>query len=286
MDNKIYLKECIGPAYYKMFWDIEDKSHIHYVMKGGRGSLKSSFAFLYIIYKMTQDALNGDITHCVGLRKIKDTIKESVFTNFLWAINMLGLNDYWNSTKTPMRIWFKDNTILFRGCANQDDYNKIKSIKFERGYCKYAVFEELTEFAGMDEILSILQSLFRGGNEAAAFYMYNPPASRKNWVNEEMDKDVESRFVHHSTYLDVPEKWLGKVFIKEAEEIKKNNNRKYRHMYLGEVLGEGLEIYPELTKDNPDGLVEYRSITDEEIQEMTKIYRGLDFGLTCSPLVA
>ena len=158
---EIDLKNCIGSAYYKMFWDLEDGKHLHYLLKGGRGSLKSSFAFIYTIYSMTKDALEGKTTHCVAMRKVKDTIKDSVFINFLWAIDMLGLSQYWDSTTSPMKIWFKGSTILFRGCANQRDYEKIKSIKFKSGYCKYALFEELTEFNGMEEVLSILQSVFR-----------------------------------------------------------------------------------------------------------------------------
>lgn len=283
---EIDLTNCIGKAYYDIFWDMQEMKNTHYILKGGRGSLKSSFAYLYVVYDMTLHAMQGEITHCVALRKVKDTIKDSVFANLIWAIDMLGLNDYWDSTTSPMKIWFKGGnfnkndapSILFRGCANQRDYVKIKSIKFKTGYCKYAIYEEWTEFDGIDETLSINQSLFRGGNEAIAIYMYNPPASRTNWVNEEVRKKVNDRYIHKTTYLQAPEKWLGKVFIDEAENLKMYNPKKYRHMYLGEEIGEGLEIYPTITPENPDGLVEFRTITDEEIQKFDVIYRGLDFG--------
>jgi len=277
-DINVSLTKCIGPAYYDMFWDIEENKHLHYLMKGGRGSLKSSFAYIYTIFSMTRDAMEGKTTHCVALRKVKDTIKDSVFENLLWAIDILGLSRFWSFTKNPMKIWFKNNTILFRGCANQRDYEKIKSIKFKKGYCKYALFEELTEFSGMDEILSILQSLFRGTNEAIAFYMYNPPASRNNWVNKEAKIKKVDRFVHHSTYLEAPPEWLGEIFIKEAESLKIQNPRKYNHMYMGEEIGEGLEIYPLRTKETPNGVLTLRTITDEEISKFDKIDRGLDFG--------
>lgn len=49
-------------------------------------------------------------------------------------------------------------------------------------------------------------------------------------------------------------------------------------MYLGEEIGEGLEIYPPFTVDNPDGLVEYRTISDEEIINFTHLDRGFDPG--------
>lgn len=277
-DTKISLKNCIGPAYYDLFWDIENKNHLHYFLKGGRGSLKSSFAYLYTVFAMTRDAMNSDITHCVALRKVKDTIKDSIFENLLWAIDILGLSRYWQFTKTPMKLWFKDNTILFRGCANQRDYEKIKSMKFKVGSCKYVLFEELTEFYGIDEVLSILQSLLRGTDEAVAMYMYNPPASKNNWVNQEVKKIVENRYVHNSNYLQAPPQWLGEIFLKEAESLKIQNPRKYKHMYMGEEIGEGLEIYPLKNKENPNGVLVLRTITDEEISKFDKIDRGLDFG--------
>lgn len=265
------LTKVIAPSYFDVFWDIKLKRHLHYWFKGGRGSLKSSFVFILVIYLLMLDANEGKTTHCVCMRKVKDTIKDSVFTNLLWAIDLLGVSKYWKVTTSPMRLQYKDSTILFRGAANKHDYEKIKSIKVSKGFIKYGIFEELTEFNGMEEIRQILASLFRGGNEALAFYMYNPPASKNNWVNSEVLQPVKNRYVHSSTYLDAPVDWLGNVFIEEAEILKELNPRKYQHMYMGDVIGEGLEIYPNLN---------IRTITDEEIRKMTQIDRGLDFGYT------
>jgi phage terminase large subunit len=295
MSDIISLVDCFGPAYYDVFYDIEKRNHMMYWFKGGRGSLKGSTAYLYTILDLTRDAENGIVTHAVGLRKVGATLRDSVFTNFLWAINKLGLRSSWDYTISPMKIFHKinGNTILFRSCANQRDFEKIKSLKFEKGYCKIAVFEELTEFSGMDEIDSIQQSLFRGagddetGNEECiTFVMYNPPASRTNWTNEEsrklklLEEQGYNTGVHilHTTYLTAPEKWLGKPFIDKANLVKEFNYKKYKHMYLGEETGEGLEIYPPLTEDNLKGLVEYRTITNDEIKQFDKIDRGLDFG--------
>ena len=277
-DKEIKLTDCIGPAYYKMYISIKNQEKVHYWLKGGRGSLKSAFACICIIKMMTEDFKNGKVTHAVALRKVKDTIKDSIFQNLLWAIDILKVGDLWQSTKSPMKLWIGENTILFRGSNGQEDHKKIKSIKFKNGFCKYALYEEVTEFFGMDEIHSINQSLFRGTDEAIAFYMYNPPPSRNSWVNKEAKKKVSNRYVHHSTYLEAPSKWLGTVFINEAKTMKKYNLRGYNHMYMGEEIGEGLEIYPPITPDNPNGLVEYRSITDEEIRNFITVYRGLDFG--------
>jgi phage terminase large subunit len=290
----INLDECFGPGYYEMFHDLEQRNHMVYWLQGGRGSLKGSTAYLYTIFDLTRDAEQGILTHAVGLRKIKDTIRDSIFSNLLWAIDKLGLSHLWSYTTSPMKIYHKKNgnSILFRGCANKQDFEKIKSLKFQTGYCKIAIFEELTEFAGMDEVDSIQQSLFRGSDEAdgnevsITFVMYNPPASRKNWVNEESrklqklnDQGVDTGvYILHTTYLHAPKKWLGKPFLKKADQIKEINYKKYRHMYLGENTGEGLEIYPEYNPETKNGVLVLREITNEEIKSFTQIERGLDFG--------
>ena len=129
--KNVRIADCIGPAYYEMFHSVEAREKMTYWMKGGRGSLKGSFAYLYSIFDLTRDAEQGIKTHVVGLRKVKDTIRDSIFTNLLWAINMFGLQGVWDFTVNPMRIWHigNGNSILFRGCANQRDFEKIKSLK-------------------------------------------------------------------------------------------------------------------------------------------------------------
>lgn len=286
--KNVRIADCIGPAYYEMFHSVEAREKMTYWMKGGRGSLKGSFAYLYTIFDLTRDAEQGIKTHAVGLRKVKDTIRDSIFTNLLWAINMFGLQGVWDFTVNPMRIWHigNGNSILFRGCANQRDFEKIKSLKFEEGFCKIAIFEELTEFAGMDEVDPIIQSLFRGGDEAITFMMYNPPASKKNWVNDycrqlqllEKDGTDTDTFILHTTYLQAPKEWLKKPFINKANQIKKLNPKKYKHVYLGEEVGEGLEIYPEKDPKTGEGCLVLRTITDEEIKRFDKVCRAIDFG--------
>lgn len=43
MINKVSLKEVIGPAFYDVHKYIKKNLYTHYWLKGGRGSLKSSF---------------------------------------------------------------------------------------------------------------------------------------------------------------------------------------------------------------------------------------------------
>lgn len=292
-ENEITLNfyDFIGQKFYDVFESLEKKEYMTCILKGGRGSFKGSFVYLYTIRELTKDAENGIVTHAVGLRKIKDTVRDSIYTNLIWAITTLKLDHVWAYQLSPLKIWHKrtGNTILFRGCANQLDHKKIKSIKFTEGYCKFAIFEETSEFAGSDEIDDILQSLIRSGDESLCFMMYNPPPSANNWINYYVNNIVKLQkngmnlktLVHHSTYEDIGENkihWLGKQFVAKALQIKELNPKKYRHMYLGEETGEGLEIYPLYDPNTKEGVLELREISDTEIQKFDDIDRGLDFG--------
>lgn len=263
------LSNIIGKAFFKVHILIKTLAYTHFWLKGGRGSLKSSFISIEIILGMMKDTL----ANAVALRKVKDTLKDSVFEQLQWAIDILGVSGYWETKLSPLELTYKPTgqKILFRGA---DKPKKIKSIKFSHGYCKFVWFEELDEFAGMAEIRLILQSLLRGGKNFIVFYSYNPPQSVKNWVNEEALIERSDRLVHHSTYLDVPQEWLGEQFFIEAEHLKKINEKAYEHEYLGEANGTGGEIFTN---------VKLRTITDEEIASFDRIRRGIDWGYSIDP---
>jgi PBSX family phage terminase large subunit len=272
--QEVRLSKIIAPSFYEVHRDIKVKGHTHYWLDGGRGSTKSSFIAIEIIQGIMRDAQNKDYSNATVLRKVKDTLHDSVYDQLVWAIEVLGVAQYWDIPKSKLVLTYTPTgqKILFRGA---DKPKKIKSIKFSRGYCKYVWFEELDEFNGMDEIRLILQSLMRGGEKYVVFYSYNPPKSVTNWVNTEAQLTRQDRLTHHSTYLSVPREWLGEQFIIEAETLKANNETAYNHEYLGEVTGTGGEVFAN---------VQLRPISDAEISEFEVIRRGLDFGFAIDPL--
>ena len=208
-------------------------------------------------------------------RKVEGTIRDSVYNQMIWAIDRLGFRDYFRAKVSPYRLIYEPTgqEIIFKGC---DDPLKSKSIKPTKGYFKYCWLEEVTEFNGMEEVENLVQSIARSNEgKTAVVLTYNPPQSSQSWVNEEVLIPQSNRLVHHSTYLDVPAKYLSPQFINIAEETKKTNEAKYRHVYLGEVTGTGGEVF-----DN----VEVRPITDEEIKRFDYLYTGLDFGFSVDPV--
>lgn len=266
--NAAKLNEIIAPAFYDVFWDVLDGKHTYYDLYGGRGSTKSSFVGTMIPFQMMQDAENGDFTNAVIFRKVGTTLRESVYEQIAWGIDALGANDLWNSSLSPMQYTYKPTgqKIIFRGL---DKAKKTKSIKIKRGYFKYLWFEELDEFAGIEEIRTVQQSVLRGGSQFIAYKTFNPPISRSNWANVYVSEPRVDSYRHKSDYRSVPTEWLGQQFIDDAEHLKKTNPRAYEHEYLGLPVGLGTNIFD---------LLEIRTITDEEIQKYQSIYQGQDWG--------
>lgn len=267
---EVSLKDLIAPQFYSIHWDILEGKHTHYKLYGGRGSTKSSFVSIEIIYGMMQDPN----ANAACFRKVKDTLAESVFEQLLWAIDALEVSHLWKVTLSPLRLTYKPTgqRIVFRGC---DDPNKSKSIKVRKGYFKYIWYEERAEFPGDEDERKINQSLMRGGDKYVVFYTWNPPKSLNSWVNQDVLEERGDTLCNHSTYLTVPREWLGEQFFIEAEELRKRKILAYRHEYLGEAIGNGGKVF--------DNII-IRKITDEEIAMFDKIRQGLDFGFAADPL--
>lgn len=270
--TQIKLSELIAPSFFESYLEIQKQSHTHWWFKGGRGSTKSSFISVVIIKGVMQDPQ----ANAVVIRKVAETLRESVFEQYQWAIDKLGVEHLWRVRLNPISLEYKPTgqRIVFKGA---DKPRRLKSTKFKHGYAKYTHYEEVDEFKGNEELRSINQSLMRGGSNQMAIYTYNPPKSSTNWVNKYViEQDTRSdTYVNSSTYLTVPPDWLGEAFITEAEETKKINPKVYQHEYLGEVVGTGAEVFTNITS---------REITNDEVNTFDKFYRGLDFGFAADPL--
>ena len=267
--SEIRLSEKIGPAFYDVAHDVFRHGHTHYDFSGGRGSLKSSTVSVLVPLLL----INNPGTHALVLRKVANTIRDSVYAQYIWAIGELGMAAYWEAKVSPMELIYKPTgqKIMFRGA---DDPMKIKSIKVPFGYIAVTHFEEKDQFAGRAEIRNILQSTMRGGSKYWNFESYNPPISRDNWANKDSLEERPDRLCHKSTYLEAPKEWLGEQFLAEAEHLKETNERAYQHEYLGIPTGNGGSVFENL---------ELREITDDEISTFDRIYNGVDWGFFPDP---
>lgn len=255
----------IGRDFFRPHMLIAREAQTEFWCKGGRGSLKSSWASIELVKHIEDHP--GE--HAAAVMKRKNSLRDAVYAQVVWAIHELGLDDEYEMPVSTLKIRKKSTgqVIFFAGC---DDPHKSKGLKPPFGHIGFLWFEETDQFKGMSEIRTVRQSAARGGERTFVVYTYNPPRTRDNWANREADRRRDSgEEVFDSCYLDAPPEWLGAQFIADAEDLKETDEQAYRHEYLGEPVGYGGQIFDR---------VEFREVTDEEIASFERLHAGQDFG--------
>jgi PBSX family phage terminase large subunit len=249
----------------------------------------------------------------IALRQIKDTLADSVYAQLKWAIDKLGFTEYFKFTVSPLQITKTDTgqIIYFRGC---DEPVKIKSIKPPGDmHIGVVWFEEKDQLNGIEAVRSIQQSVMRGGDDIIVLSSYNTPLSRKHFLNADANANANAnvgraalgapqiqgnanqiqgtpraacptqtpvtsskpnRIIHHSYYYDTPREWLGQPFLDEAAYLKSVNEKAYNHEYLGEAIGEGGNIFENITVKNINNLCDF---------EPDRFWHGIDWGYYPDP---
>ena len=236
---EIRLSQLVGRGFWPSHRAIRNGCN-ELVEAGGRGSGKSSYLSIELILQL----LKHPDCHAVALRKVAATLRTSVYAQLLWAIEALHLTGYFRCSLSPLECEYlpTGQKILFFG---MDDAGKLKSLKMPRGYIGLAWFEEMDQF-DREEVRSAEQSLFRGGKFSLSLKSFNPPGSEKHWANQYFLEEKEGKFSHKSTYLELPEDWLGQRFLGDAEHLQRVNPQLYRLEYLGIPMGSGEEVFPNL----------------------------------------
>lgn len=271
--KQLKISDLLTPRFYPLYSAWKSNKYTRLVCKGGRGSAKSTNIALILVVDLMQYPIN---TIC--FRKVGKTLRKSVYEQIKWAIKFLGVEEYFEYKLSPLEIIYKErgNKFIFMGV---DDPQKSKSIKEAQFPVARYWFEELAEFKNEDEVETVLNSIFRGKLENGliykGFFSYNPPKMKHNWVNKKYNYSfIENNvYVHHSTYLENPH--ISEEFIKEAEAVKAKDETKYRLVYMGEPIGNGLVPFPNL---------EIREIEATEIAGLEKFRNGVDWGYGVDPL--
>ena len=271
--KQLKISDLLTPKFYPLYLAWKSNKYTRLVCKGGRGSAKSTNIALILVVDLMQYPVN---TIC--FRKVGETLRKSVYEQIKWAIKFLGVEEYFEYKLSPLEIIYKErgNKFIFMGV---DDPQKSKSIKEAQFPVARYWFEELAEFKNEDEVETVLNSIFRGKLEKGliykGFFSYNPPKMKHNWVNKKYNYSfIENNvFVHHSTYFDNP--YISEEFIKEAEAVKAKDETKYKLVYMGEPIGNGLVPFPNL---------EIREIQASEIAGLEKFRNGVDWGYGVDPL--
>ncbi len=242
------------------------------VLKGGRGSTKSSVISIQLVMDFLQDSQ----ANVLIMRKVANTIELSVYEQIKWAIYMLHVDSLFEFKKSPYRIVDKRNGTAFY-FSGVDDPQKLKSMIIAHGYVRYLWFEELAEFDSWQEVDMVRASFTRKqlppGAHVVTYYSYNPPKNPYDWINEWIAErqTMPNWFVDHSTYNDVTlPNILSQDYLDEINTVKANDFDYYRWMYLGEVVGLGTNIY------NMDNFKPLEQLPDDDV--ITNVFYSVDTG--------
>ena len=266
------VTDHIADVYLPLYEDVLAGRHTRYNLPGGRGSAKSSFVSLAMVDGIMADPeANGIVFRRYGV-----TLRDSVYAQISWAIDALGVFDRWKGSVSPMQWTYRPTgqVIAFRGL---DDAQKLKSIRPPlHGSYKWIWLEEYSELNGPNQVRSVLQSVMRGLGPFRVFCSFNPPRSKNNWANTSVLRTDDRAVTFRTDYTQVPAEWLGPEFLAEAEALKAINETAYRHEYLGEAVGSGGEVFPQ---------VQEVALADQDVAELEAgyVYQGLDWGFATDP---
>ena len=268
MAIKVNIAKIIGKG-YKSFWQ---SKHRYLIVKGGRGSKKSTTAALKIVYTM----MKMPLANALVIRRVFNTLRDSCFQQLKWAVQRLKVAHLWKFNLSPLEAVYlpTGQRIMFRGL---DDPMSITSITVDKGYINLVWFEEFYQVEKEDDFNKIDMSI-RGEMEPGYYkqiIMTFNPWSEKHWIKRRFFDNPDSNTLALTTTYKCNE-WLGADDIALFEAMKKNNPRRYRIEGQGEWgVSEGL-IYDNVHESEFD-------VTEISKRAGTVSIFGLDFGYTNDP---
>ncbi|HFU4448736.1 TPA: PBSX family phage terminase large subunit [Streptococcus suis] len=216
------------------------------ILKGGRNSFKSSVIALKLVMMMVRYLKAGEKGNIVVIRKVGNTIRDSVYLKIQWALGIFGLLDQFKMTVSPFKIGHTvtGSTFYFYG---QDDFQKLKSNDI--GNIIAVWYEEAAEFTSQEDFdqtnVTFMRQKHHRAKHVKFFWSFNPPRNPYSWINEWVDslKDNEDYLIHQSSYLDDEIGFVTDQMLADIERIKENDYDYYRYIYLGEPVGLGTNVY-------------------------------------------
>lgn len=276
------VQKNVNP-HFKSVWTSNKPYNI---LKGGRNSFKSSVIALKLVMMMIWYIVRGKRANIVILRKVANTIRDSVFNKIQWAIKLFGMSSKFETRSSPFKVFHKrtGSTFYFYGL---DQFERLKSNDIDDIIAVW--YEEAAEFENPEEFDQTNITFMRQKHELAKFVMffwsYNPPRNNYHWINEWSDnmRGEDDYLVHESSYLNDELGFITEQMLADIERIKKNDYDYYRYIYLGEPVGLGTEIYnmnlfkplQELPDDDPIILIDTSTDTGHQVSATTHGAFGL-----------
>ena len=265
---KITTADAIGKGYNR-FWNCKAR---YRVLKGGKGSKKSSVTALNFIYRL----MRYENSNLLVVRAVMNTHRDSTFAQLKWAQERLKCSHLWRNTVSPMEMTYipTGQKIIFRGF---DDVLKLASTTVSKGYLNFVWLEEAFEIASEEDFEKLDLSVPRGNVPDELFKQttitFNP-WSKDHWLKKRFfDKKLSSVETFSTNYLC--NEFLDDTDRAVFEEMKRQNARKYAVAGLGEWgISEGLIFENWETTDCAP-----KDVKSDE----WKAYFGLDYGYVNDP---
>jgi len=183
------LSKVVGKN-YDCYWTCRN---LFRICKGSRASKKSKTTALWYIYHM----MKYPQANTLVVRKVERTLKDSCYTDLLWAMDRLGVRNKWKCTVNPLemrlerkmkdadgRLYTNVQKILFRG---MDDPQKITSIAVEQGVLCWGWFEEAYQITD-ESLFNMVTMSIRGDipEGSGLFFQYTLTFNpwRENWIKK------------------------------------------------------------------------------------------------------
>lgn len=238
------------------------------IFYGGASSGKSVFASQRRVIAMVREPRNYLV-----VRKVSNTIRSSVFTETIKAINDLHLSNYFDINYSLLEITYNidGRKIFFRGL---DDVEKLKSIVPSVGVLTDIEIEEATEIT--EEDFDKLKLRMRGLAPCVKrMCMYFNPIFRTHWIAKRFFEGKWIKYKYDGKILIVHSTYKDNKFLTEDDKENIEETKGYVHdVYaLGKwgVLG--------------DLIFTNWSITSCKEIDFDITRYGLDFGFTNDPSV-
>lgn len=218
------------------------------ILFGSAGSGKSMNVALDYILKLSNPENQGANLLCV--RKSENSNFHSTYAELCKAVqDIFGTEaaSVWEVKANPMTMTclITGSQIIFRGCNDSRQIEKIKSITFPHGSLTWIWCEEATELAQAD--LEILDDRLRGVLRNPKLFhqitlTFNP-VSASHWIKR-VFFDISSPDVmtHHSTYLD--NRFIDSAYHARMERRKVLDPEGYKIYGLGQWGETGGLIFP------------------------------------------
>ncbi len=266
--EEINLPSIVGKGYGTFF---RDKSRYR-VLKGGKGSKKSTTTALNFIYRL----MKYPQSNLLVVRRVMNTHRDSTFAQLKWAQEKLRVAHLWRNNISPMEMTYSPTgqKILFRGF---DDVLKLASTTVSSGYLNFVWIEEAFEIESEDDFDKLDMSVPRGNIPTNLFKQttltFNP-WSDKHWLKSRFFDKPDNNVSLYST------NYLINEFLDDADRnvflrMKAENPRKYEVAGLGKWgIAEGLVF--------ENWIVAAMEIQDGEKWKW-KCFYGLDYGYSNDP---